>query len=214
MATQIVDYSFARPSPSCLKAGFAAAFRYVGKDPRGGKDLTKPEADSLLAAGLKIGVVFQNRAAQLPQGYDAGRANATQGHAQAVACGMPASRPLYLSVDRDPASFTTANWRYLELYMQGAIDVLGVQRVGVYGARSVMDRLIPRFATYGWQTRAWSGGVWSTRARVRQHTFNVDRCGGLVDINDVTHVDYGQWPYVTAPTTPPPSKAGALLLLE
>ena len=198
MVTQGVDYSFGRPSPTCLAAGYDFVFRYVGRDPRGGKDITKAEADQLIAAGLTIAVVYQPKAAYLPQGFEAGRAAATQGHTDAQRAGMPPSRPLYLSVDRDPASFSPGNWAELDAYFQGASAVLGVGRVGVYGARSVIDRLLTRrFATYGWQTRAWSGGVWSTRAHVRQHTFNVDRCGGLVDINDAMVADFGQWPGVT-----------------
>ena len=165
-----------------------------------------------MAAGLKIGVVYQPQASYLPQGYDAGHRAATQGYTDAQVCGMPAARPLYFSVDRDPASFSATNWDRLLAYFQGAIAVLGKPRVGVYGARTVIDRLIPGFATYGWQTRAWSGGVWSTRAQVRQHTFNVDRCGGLVDINDAVVADYGQWPYATAPVVAE-TAAGSMLLL-
>ncbi|MGH9248618.1 MAG: glycoside hydrolase domain-containing protein [Acidimicrobiales bacterium] len=190
-----VDYSFARPDPQCLaNRGFRFAGRYVGHDQRGGKDITRAEAIRLHNAGIKVVTIYQPAAAWLPVGsFDEGFVAARDAEAQAADAGMPADRPIYFVVDSDPASISAARWAAVEDWFVGAGTFLGVGRAGVYGGLATVERLVPTFARWAMQTAAWSAGRWSGKAHIRQHTFNVARCGGNVDLDTATATDFGGW---------------------
>jgi Domain of unknown function (DUF1906) len=211
------DYSFSRPDPACLKrAGYGFVFRYLGRDPRGGKDLTRAEADRLVANGLKVAVVCQPRKAFVPTASDDGGFLAQQAHADAVACGMPPTRPIYFSVDGDTRGMSGSQWSGILSFFREVNSVISVGRTGGYGAKNTLETLrAAGLITYLWQTIAWSGGVWSPHAHVRQGDttradkgMNVSTCGGTIDINDSVVPDFGQWPIPT-----PPSGGSSLLLL-
>jgi hypothetical protein len=213
------DYSFSRPDPACLKrAGYDFAFRYLGRDPRGGKDLTKAEADRLVAAGLKVAVVCQPRRAFVPTASDDGSRLAQQAQADAVACGMPATRPIYFSVDGDTRGMSGSQWAAILAFFKDVNSVLGVARTGVYGGRNTVETLQSAgLVKYLWQTIAWSGGIWSPRAHVRQGVtsrsdlgMNISVCGGTIDINDSVVPDFGQWPL---PAPPPAASTTTTVLL-
>ncbi len=47
--------------------------------------------------------------------------------------------------------------------------------------------------TWGWQTYAWSGGMWEPRAHIRQYHNSVNLAGASVDYNRSMQADFGQW---------------------
>ena len=178
--------------------------RYVGEDDTG-ENITREEADSLHAAGHKIAIVYQvGKAWMLDGGYDRGRLAGRVAMEQAIAAGMPHTRPIYFSLDVNPAVFTAGQWAVVEHCLAGIQYVIPYNQIGVYGARSALDRLIPHHATWGWQTYAWSGyikelgdsrlqDIWSDWASVRQYLNGQSLCGGTVDFDESMTADFGQW---------------------
>jgi hypothetical protein len=47
--------------------------------------------------------------------------------------------------------------------------------------------------TWGWQTYAWSGGAWESRAHIQQYQNGVVLAGHSVDYNRSIKSDFGQW---------------------
>jgi len=186
-----VDYSFARPTPSGLKAaGKRFAVRYVGT-PTSGKSLDLTEARALRAAGVDVVAVYQTTANFMLSAD--GAVAARRAHDHAVACGMPASRPIYIALDTDPGGLNSAEWAAVERFCNQAASVLGRNRVGVYAGYAGIERLCPNFARWGWQTYAWSAGRLSTKAQLYQYRNGVALAGGTVDLCRSLASDYGQW---------------------
>jgi hypothetical protein len=195
--TQGCDYSFDRPDPACLfNKGIRFAVRYtsIGSDP---KNMSAPEVQRLLDAGIALVTVFEESKGHMLGGRVAGVQAAKASRDLASACGMPDGRPHYFALDIDPNPLRDSQWDHIRAYLDGAASVLGRDAVGVYGGFLAIEKLVPHSAPWGWQTRAWSKGKWSAKARLQQHEIEVGRCGGQVDL-DRTHpdhsiADYGQW---------------------
>ena len=191
MAVEGVDYSWARPSPTCLyQNGKRFVFRYLGDDDTG-ENLRPAERDQLHAAGLRIGLVWQTGKAFMIQGTeDEGLVDANIAKTQARELGQPTNLPIFFSLDVDPNVLTSTQWSKCENYLEGVHTVLGVARTGVYGGYRAIERLVPTYAAWGWQTYAWSsfkvGGRmmvrWSDKAHLRQYRNDIDVCGGRVDL--------------------------------
>jgi hypothetical protein len=188
--TRGIDYSYGRPRPSAIDAaGYTFVCRYVSHNPS--KNLTRSEADALRAAGLDIVCNWENSPSEALEGRALGAANATEAHRQAVACGMPASRPIYFSVDFDASS---GQQSAINAYFDGIASVLGRARTGAYGGYGVIDRLFDAGKiTWGWQTYAWSGGSWDSRAQLRQVQNNLTLDGAAIDRDEARTADFGQW---------------------
>jgi len=186
-----VDYSWARPSPAKLfSAGKRFACRYLSNTP--GKNLTRSEAQALSTAGLAVVSNWEAAAGDARGGFQAGVTNAREADRQARACGMPAERPIYFSVDFDA---TTGELNSaVDAYLRGVASVVGVNRVGVYGGyRTIEWAARTGRAAWLWQTYAWSSGRWHPRAHIRQYRNNVTVAGAAVDLNRAMTGDYGQW---------------------
>ncbi len=193
-----IDYAWGRPSVSALKsAGVEFVCRYLSGG--GSKDLSRAEADVLSAAGISIIVVFETTAAEAESGHGAGQADARAALAEADACGMPAGRPIYFAVDED-----TVVGPHISGYFQGVNSVLGVARTGCYGDETVLQALFNQgLISWGWQTYAWSGGVWEPRAHLEQYSNDHTLDGVGVDYNRSVKTDFGQWRVGQAPTPEP-----------
>jgi hypothetical protein len=134
---------------------------------------------------------------------------------------MPATRPIYFSVDGDTRNFTSSQWGAVLAFFREVNSVIGVDRTGVYGGRNTVENLkAAGLVKYLWQTVAWSGGVWSPHAHVRQGDLsradkgmNVSQCNGTIDINDAVVPDFGQWPIPAPPVVQSSAGAAALLLM-
>jgi len=184
------DYSFARPSPASLVSlGYKFAARYLSGDPGGGKDLTSSEASSLTAAGLDIVLVWETTGTDATNGYNQGVSDATGAKNEAAAVGQPSTRPIYFAIDFDATSADAAS---INAYFQGVASVIGLSRTGVYGGYYIVNELFNAGrVTFAWQTYAWSGGSWDSRAQLRQTQNGVD--GDQLDDDEGMVADFGQW---------------------
>jgi hypothetical protein len=194
----IVDYAWSHPGGAALQAaGVQGAARYLGHD--SSKDITRAEADDNAAHGVWSACVFEDSAQRPLAGHAAGVADAQLAYAQAVAAGMPDSRPIYFAVDTD------TDWASVEPYAAGWASVLGPARSGVYGGlRVIQGGSASGLVSWYWQTDAWSGGVWDVHAHLRQEgsiTINGVDC----DRNTAMTADYGQWMPGISPAAPIPN---------
>lgn len=187
MMTLGVDYPWTHPDPAALQsAGVAFAMRYLSTDPS--KNLSRAEAEALAAHGIWCGVVWETTAGRALAGYAAGVSDAHTAAAQAAACGMPGSRPIYFAVDTD------TDWPSVQPYFAGVTSVLGASRTGVYGGlRIVQGAAGSGLVSWFWQASAWSGGVWDGRAHIRQPYQTVTIGGVDCDRDEAMTSDYGQW---------------------
>ena len=196
-----VDYSFARPSPATLRGqGYTFAARYLSYS--SGKNLSKSEADDLIAHGLDVVSNWEESATAALDGYSQGASDAKAAEAQALADGAPSTRPIYFSVDFDA---TPGQQAAINDYFDGVASVIGRNRTGAYGGYYVIERLFDAGKiTWGWQTYAWSGGQWDSRAHLRQIENGID--DDCCDKDEAVAADFGQWPYSTGETGPTPPK--------
>lgn len=200
-----VDYAWGRPGVRALEAAHVQfAARYLSHDTTG-KNLTRGEAQQLSDAGMWLLVVFEDGATRALDGYGAGRLDAQFALAQAEACGMPAGRPIYFAVDFDAGP---ADEAAINAYLDGAASVLGKDRVGIYGGYyPVKSALAGGHCKWGWQTYAWSGGLWWPGAQLHQYS-NDHIIGGVdLDYDEAPVGDYGQWRVGVSPTPQPQQPA-------
>jgi hypothetical protein len=108
-----------------------------------------------------------------------------------VARGFPlGARVLYFAVDFELQSSEAGT---VASYFRCADRVVGVSRVGAYGGIQTVRVLFnSRLIRYGWQTYAWSGGQWDSRAQLQQY-----QNGSSVDLDRAVSSDYGQTPFAT-----------------
>jgi hypothetical protein len=186
-----VDYAWGRPGAAALKkAGVKFVVRYVSHDTTG-KNLSASEARALSDAGLWIAVVWESTASRALAGRSAGVADATEAAKQAKACGMPAGRPIYFAVDFDA---TSGQQDEIHAYLDGVAGVLGRGAVGLYAGYGPIKRAFDaKKITFGWQTYAWSGGNWDSRAQLQQYSNGHDVGGVDCDYDRAMKADYGQW---------------------
>jgi hypothetical protein len=197
------DYT-ERIDPAALKAaGCQVVFRYLS-NPGWPKNLTAAEARELLAAGIPIVLNYETTADFMLGGYSAGVACARSARQQAAALGAPADARIFYSADFDASPSQTS---IVVAFLNGAASVDGASRVGVYGGlRVVQSAAAVGYAT--WQTIAWSGGQWDSRAAARQ-TGTEQSVGGVqVDVNQIMNLGaLGAW---GATTTPIPNTGGTV----
>jgi hypothetical protein len=181
------DYSDYRPSNATLSAdGYSFVARYLSGDPGGGKDITASEANTLSSGGFGIVLVWETTGTDASEGYNQGVSDATKAQSEAASVGEPSTRPIYFAIDFDAESSSASA---INAYFQGVASVLGLSRTGVYGGYYIVDELFNQgLVTYAWQTYAWSGGQWDSRAQLRQ---TLD--GSEIDQDEAVASDYGQW---------------------
>ncbi len=220
-----LDFAFfPHPSLAAIR-GYGATFvcRYVspqtGSD-ASGKNLLPGEARQLLAAGIRIVIVAEQDAQRMAGGHAAGTADAAHADAVVKALGM-AGIPVYFACDWDADPDDQAQ---INSYLDGAADVIGAARTGIYGGYWPVKRAFDGgHARYGWQTYAWSrtaAGVdpgqhaavvrldgydywFDTRAQLRQIRNGITVGGASCDLDESVAGDFGQWP------RPVPSAPGA-----
>lgn len=141
-----LDYSAAKLSGATIRnAGYSGVIRYIDSPANlARKHTDKAEYDSHRAAGLDVMLVMQTTTSASDGGYSVGQDHARRALAGANYLGY--SGPIFFTNDRTTVPDTAA-WRG---YLNGAADVLGIDRVGAYGFRNAIDLAGGR-ATYFWQ---------------------------------------------------------------
>jgi Rv2525c-like, glycoside hydrolase-like domain len=193
MATKGADYSWDRPDLNCLwNQGVRFIVRYGSRDPS--KNLAKAELDAALARGMGVCVVWQEGKTQMTRGYSGGQTDARDADAFVNGLGLPGI-PVYFSCDQDFEACSSADKSAIDAYCDGAASVIGKSRMGGYGDDSFCKRQFDAGRiTWGWQTYAWSEGMWEQRCQLRQVLNNQSVCGGYIDWDEAHAADYGQWP--------------------
>lgn len=192
VAIEGVDYAFApRPDIAGLAAaGKRFACRYGGPGSLS-KQLDAAEAQALGAAGIAVVANAEGSEGGLLGGWSVGVSWARSAQAHFARCGMPAGRPIYLSVDFDVQS---GQWAAVADALRGAASIIGASRVGVYGGRRAIQwARRDGVAQWFWQTYAWSGGVWVPGNHIEQYHNGVRLAGADLDLDRALATDYGQW---------------------
>jgi hypothetical protein len=187
-----IDYSSARPRPSAIaSAGFSFAIRYHSNSNAASKNLTRAEANALRSAGLNVVSNWEDGSHGALNGARQGISDAIAADSHAATCGQPADRPIYFAVDFDAQP---SRQPVLNDYFDGVASVLGRSRTGAYGGYDVINRLFNASKiAWGWQTYAWSGGRWDSRAQLRQVKNGIRVDGGRCDRDEAWAADYGGW---------------------
>jgi hypothetical protein len=186
-----LDFAWSRPGVDAILAGgFTFVLRYLSYDTTG-KNLTRKEADTYRARGVDVVSNWEYSTTAALNGRGQGQRDAIEARRQHAACGGDPNAPIYFSVDFDA---TPGQQAAIDEYLRGAADVVGVARVGVYGGYWVVKRCLDNgTARWGWQTYAWSGGLWDPRAAIRQVQNGVRVGGADCDINTAMAANFGQW---------------------
>jgi hypothetical protein len=163
--TELVDYSYARPSPqSIVDAGYVAVMRYLGNDSR---CITPGERDALLNAGLGIGLIWETEADRVLGGGPAGDADARAANGYADQLGAPGWVPIYYCTDFH-ASSSQINGVICDYY-RAACNV-GGRFVRVYGGAPVIDHMHTKLGCQaGWQAAAASWSDYRTSPHAAMH---------------------------------------------
>lgn len=202
MATEGVDYAYARPSPQCLySSGKRFVVRYLSYDTNS-KNLTRTEAEAISTGGLSLVCNWEAEANGALGGYAEGLRAGQTAKRLASDCGQPDARPIYFSVDFDAS---TGDLQKSMEYFGGVIDAIGFSRCGVYGGYNTIDYFVKqRSAQWFWQTYAWSAGRLHKSANLYQYHNGQTVCGGSVDLDRAITSDYGQWKVGGDPEEAPP----------
>lgn len=180
-----IDIAWDRPTVAAILAtGAHWVARYFSPDPT--KNLTAAEVHDYTAAGLGVVTVWEGSATRALAGRAAGVADAQAAEQQRIAVGLPSDMVIHFAVDTD------TDWASVAPYFNGVISVLGLARTGTYGGLRVIEGAHAAGIKYLWQTVAWSGGVWSQYATIRQPIGTT--LGGNADYDTAEVTDFGQYP--------------------
>ena len=192
-----IDYA-GRFSPELLSAlrshGISVVIRYVGQVDNP-KCITRSELAALHGAGLDVCFVYETTADWMRGSVDAGRIAAGRITSYMQAIGGPARPTVYLAADFDVSS---SDLQHLASCCRGAALSMGADHVGIYGGYFAVHGLLSMGAArYGWQTYAWSHGLWDERAGIRQVAGTpYGKLPVGYDADEVLAADVGQWPAV------------------
>lgn len=221
---EILDYASGPPRAADIAAdGFIGVIRYLSPARPGaegwmtGKPLRRAEVHDLQVHGLGIAACWQFGAGSVGEsdvmrGYEGGLQDARAADNTLADLDLGAL-PVFFAVDFD---ISLDQWNNTAVhYFRGCVDVLGVERVGIYGHSRACDWaredgvIGPAGPNHHlmWQTTAWSGGVVHSRAVLLQYRHNVPGPSGvLVDVNAVRHPWWGQSPPGVEPGTETPEE--------
>lgn len=197
-----IDYAWgSKPYDEFVRQGVKFVMRYISHDPS--KDLTNAEKAALLKRGIKVGLVFETTTGRALSDRAGGITDARYAKARADALGMK-DAPIYFAVDFDAKDIHKPA---IHRYLQGAVSVLGHDRVGVYAGYHVIKYVYEHGSCkWLWQTYAWSGGQLHPATHIHQYRNGI-RIGGLsADLNDSKTVDFGVYPRPIKPIPTPKPK--------
>lgn len=186
-----LDYAWApHPDESQLRGlGYSFVSRYLSWLPNG-KVITAAERAKLHKHGISIALNWEYDIDDAQGGSTNGQKMAAEAVKQAKALGYPRGCTIYYSVDQD----TTAAGAVKD-YLSSARTITRAAgyRMGAYGGyRLIKSAFDQGLIDDGWQTYAWSGGQWDSRAGMRQVRNGVNVLGADCDI-DEQHGNISIW---------------------
>lgn len=193
--SKALDYSNSRPSiDSLLAAGVTAVGRYLSPDTvnNPAKLLTASEYRDLHAADIAVFLIWETTADWMRGGKAAG-ASAVRlaNHALVDVLGPKASDPIFYAADWDVSEGDLAG--PVGMCFAGLNSQAPTELIGVYGGLRVVTWAIDHGQVgYAWQTYAWSGGKWDSRAQLRQVHNGIKVGGQDVDLDEIMAAHYGQ----------------------
>lgn len=205
------DYAWARPSLAALKkAGYSAVLRYLSTDPT--KNLSTGERDSILNAGLGIGLVWETQSNRAIGGATAGATDGDMAVSQATALGVPPGAMLVANLGDFAA--TAADIPAIHEYYAAFRRVAGFgYQAGGYATGYIIDELVKAGAIGLWWQNAMNdsgslGSVVSPNASMYQRVTPTVGVPG-VKAGDIDENVYGFGPatpnfWVSQPASPPP----------
>lgn len=184
----IADMKTAGVAFVCRYTGYFSGYKIDEVATPQGKVLTPGEATALSKAGIALVSNWEWSANRAVAGRAAGEWDAGEASKIHHACGGPADRPIYFSVD------VNVPGQEVNAYFAGVASVIGLHRTGAYGSYAVLHELFNAgLIRWGWQTYAWSANAWEPRAHIRQYHNSVSMGGHSVDYNRSMTNDFGQW---------------------
>ena len=198
-----LDYSQGRPRGSeVARLGYGAVNRYLANGLSGRTNLSAAEVNDMHANGVAVVLVWERKIIGQPdratEGWNAGVTDAQAALAQAQAVGLP-NNPIYFCIDFDIPDYapkstdSRAKLGPCGDYLAGALSVVGIARMGVYGGFYAVSRAIDAgLGTYFWQAVAWSGGQKDPRIHMFQRLGTVTVDGVGCDVSEVYKSDFGQ----------------------
>lgn len=187
--TTLADYSVPPANPASLRAaGIAGAMRYLD----GPHALSRAEADSLAAAGLLIGSIYERGATDMLNpalwpGYGAAAA------ALAASAGQPTWAPIFFAADFDVAGSAQVDALLHSLGAAGA--ACHPYPAGIYGGLTACAAAAYVGCHWLWQTVAWSHGKIQAGIGILQ-TAQSEQVGGTtvdIDIDEGLIAEHGLW---------------------
>jgi hypothetical protein len=184
-------------------AGVKVVIRYFGS--AAWKCATKAECDALKKAKIDIAAVYETTAdMMLKGGATAGVAAAKTVRTAIENAGGPHTPFVWFACDTD-----TSNYAAVNAWLKGAAQVLGANKVGIYGSGSVVTSALKSgYATKGWiaQSAGWFGHSLRPKGLVLMQGFMAYGSLGFdYDANEMLADDVGQWGFTSAIPAPIPT---------
>lgn len=194
----IKGFDCAAPLTSTTAAAFARdGYRFVCRYlvPASWKALTRAEAETISAAGLRIVSVFETKADRALGGYASGTADGKTALSVAKAVGQPEGSAIYFAVDFDASA---SQMPKVIDYIRGCAEAAQGYAAGVYGSASVVEAVqAAGVCNRYWQTLAWSRGRVVDGIHIYQYDNGPDGLGlsvnGIKVDLDYGYGDYGGW---------------------
>lgn len=183
-----------RPFGEAVKASpYSLICRYLssGGSAIPNKQLMPDEAQSYLDNDIAI-ISNWETDGRMDGGPDQGYHAASLAWSWHKACNGPDSATIYFSLDYDAALHEQPN---IDAYIQGIINRLGVEHVGLYAGYWPCLRAKQAFPDIKiWQTTAWSGSNVLESANLFQRVGAVNVGGADCDVNEIrTPGNTGAW---------------------
>jgi hypothetical protein len=178
-----IDFGWRAVGPQkARKMGAQFGASYLSTDES--KNWTRALINAYHAMGKGTVFVWETKATRALGGYAAGRTDALAALGQEYALGVLDPTPIYFAVDFNE---TARQAGAVAAYFRGVNSLLGVNLTGGYGGYWTISRLFNSgLIRFGWQTSAWSGGLWDTRAQLQQYAYN-----NAYDWDEAMTSDYG-----------------------
>ena len=166
--TRGFDFSDSKPTPAQVRAaGGSFVMVYISPTYTAGKYSSAAQIAAFRADGIGVGLIYETTATRVLGGCAAGTTDGIRTRAARTHVGAPQTTPVYgVAVD---FAVTTAQYATVDAYADCYADQVGGKGLaGVYARGDYITHAAIRGYTRLWQTYAWSSGVWSPFAALRQ----------------------------------------------